>query len=49
MIDQRLVNHQELILDQFTKQSVPFEEMRGYSHEESLRLILALAMIATML
>ncbi len=35
------VNHQELIIEQFTKQAVPFSEMRGRSQEESLRLILA--------
>jgi len=34
------MNHQELIIDQFTKQAIPFSEMRGRSHEEALDLLL---------
>jgi SAM-dependent methyltransferase len=32
--------HRDLIIDQFTKQALPFSELRGPSHEESRRLLL---------
>lgn len=34
------MNHRELIIDQFTKQAIPFSEMHGRSHEEALQLLL---------
>src|SRR5690349_4417411 len=43
------MNHTEeqrrLILDQFTRQAVPFAEMPAHSNEESIRLLIDLAQI----
>lgn len=34
-----------LILDQFTKQAVPFAEMPAHSNEESLKLLIEMAQV----
>ena len=36
-------DQRRLILDQFTKQAVPFAEMPAHSNEESVRLLIDLA------
>jgi ubiquinone/menaquinone biosynthesis C-methylase UbiE len=41
----RTEEQRRLILDQFTKQAVPFSEMPAHSNEESLRLLIDLARI----
>src|SRR5262252_3288143 len=35
--------HQELIIDQFTRQAEPFSQSQGHTNEESLRLLIELA------
>jgi len=35
--------HQELIIDQFTRQAAPFSQSQGHTNEESLRLLIELA------
>src|SRR5579885_1645696 len=41
----RAEEQRRLILDQFTKQAVPFAEMPAHSNEESLRLLIDLARV----
>src|SRR5690348_3949547 len=41
----RAEEQRRLILDQFTKQAVPFSEMPAHSNEESVRLLIDLAKI----
>jgi ubiquinone/menaquinone biosynthesis C-methylase UbiE len=36
-------SHQKLIMDQFTKQAVPFSEIPGHSNEEATRLFMEMA------
>jgi ubiquinone/menaquinone biosynthesis C-methylase UbiE len=36
-----------LILDQFTRQAVPFSQMPAHSNEESVRLVIDLAGVGT--
>jgi ubiquinone/menaquinone biosynthesis C-methylase UbiE len=39
----RAEEQRRLILDQFTKQAVPFAEMPAHSNEESIRLLIDMA------
>ena len=35
-------SHNELIIDQFTKQALPFANMVAYSHEDTFKLLFTL-------
>lgn len=41
----RVEEQRQLILDQFTRQAVPFSEMPAHSNEESVRLLIDMAQI----
>lgn len=41
----RAAEQRRLILDQFTKQAVPFAEMPAHFHQESLKLLIDMAQV----
>ena len=41
----RAKDHRRLIVEQFTRQAVPFAEMPAHSHEESLKLLIDMAQV----
>lgn len=36
-------HHNDVIIDQFTKQAIPFANLAAHSHEEAFKLLLALS------
>lgn len=41
-----MTTHQESIIDQFTRQAVPFSKLDGHTNEESLHLLMEMASVS---